>query len=445
MGKRNKPEEITLLFDAYHIESKNLHNSFVTAGIPCNVVVINDDGFLPEGVDSMYEYFLGGFKKKGKSKYFNEIDVPDFWEISSTNNSGEIHDLNKLRARMFYSIPTNTRIVRCVEWLDDNGVVRSCDYYNRFGTLYARATFDKKQKIILKSYFDSKNREIIVEDYVTNDIILNYKERVMIFKSKADFVMYYLKERGLDNTRLFINSLGTPFFVSNMLEENNKSDVLFWQEYRRDDIPGNMQYIIDGRATRVGSVYVQKKDAYDALVELGVPESIVKCKGYVYPYARNTKRRKNALILTNSDKVEHIIDFIEALSDVHFYIGALTEMSSKLLSLGKYDNVSLYPTITSERIDDLYGKCDIYLDINRENEIVNAVNRAFLNNQLIFAFDETIHNINYVAKANRFKIDDYEDMIEMIRKVCADKADWDDNLDIQRGHALSESPDSYIF
>jgi len=445
VGKRNIPEEITLLFDAYHIESKNLHNSFVTAGIPCNVVVINDDGFLPEGVDSMYEYFLGGFKKKGKSKYFNEIDVPDFWEISSTNNSGEIHDLNKLRARMFYSIPTNTRIVRCVEWLDDNGVVRSCDYYNRFGTLYARATFDKKQKIILKSYFDSKNREIIVEDYVTNDIILNYKERVMIFKSKADFVMYYLKERGLDNTRLFINSLGTPFFVSNMLGENNKLDVLFWQEYRRDDIPGNMQYIIDGRATRVGSVYVQKKDAYDALVELGVPESIVKCKGYVYPYVRNTKRRKNALILTNSDKVEHITYFIEVLSDVHFYIGALTEMSSKLLSLGKYDNVSLYPTITSERIDDLYGKCDIYLDINRENEIVNAVNRAFLNNQLIFAFDETIHNINYVAKSNRFKIDDYEDMIEMIRKVCANKADWDEGLDLQRGHALSESPDSYIF
>ena len=129
---------------------------------------------------------------------------------------------------------------------------------------------------------------------------------------------------------------------------------------------------------------------------------------------------------------------------MHFYIGALTEMSSKLLSLGKYDNVSLYPTITSERIDDLYGKCDIYLDINRENEIVNAVNRAFLNNQLIFAFDETIHNINYVAKSNRFKIDDYEDMIEMIGKVCANKADWDDNLDIQRGHALSESPDSYI-
>ncbi len=444
MGKRNKPEEITLLFDAYHIESKNLHNSFVTAGIPCNVVVINDDGFLPEGVDSMYEYFLGGFKK-GKSKYFNEIDVPDFWEISSTNNSGEIHDLNKLRARMFYSIPTNTRIVRCVEWLDDNGVVRSCDYYNRFGTLYARATFDKKQKIILKSYFDSKNREIIVEDYVTNDIILNYKERVMIFKSKADFVMYYLKERGLDNTRLFINSLGTPFFVSNMLEENNKSDVLFWQEYRRDDIPGNMQYIIEGNATRVGSIYVQKKDAYDALIRLGVPDDLVKCKGYVYPYVRNSKHRKHVLTLTNSDKVEHALDIIKALPDVHFHIGALTEMSSKLFSLGKYDNVSLYPTIKSARIEELFDKCDIYLDINRENEIVNAVNRAFLNNQLIFAFEETIHNINYVAKSNRFKIDNYEDMIEMIRKVCANKADWDDNLDTQRGHALSESPDSYIF
>ena len=369
--------------------------------------------------------------------------MPDFWEISSTNNSGQIHDMNKLRGRIFYSIPTNNRIVRCVEWLDDNGIVRSCDYYNRYGTLYARSTFDKKQKLILKSYFDSKNREIIVEDYVTNDIILNYQDRVMIFKSKADFVMYYLKERGLDKTRLFINSLGTPFLVSNMLEENNESDVLFWQEYKRDDIPGNMQYIIEGNATRVGSIYVQKKDAYDALIRLGVPSDLVKCKGFVYPYIRNSKHRKHILTLTNSDKVEHALDIIQALPDVHFHIGALTEMSSKLLSLGKYDNVSLYPTIKSARIDELFDKCDIYLDINRENEIVNAVNRAFLNNQLVLAFDETIHNINYVAVFNRFKSDEYEDMIELIRKVCADKNIWDERLGIQRSHALSEDASSY--
>ena len=68
MGKRNNTEKISLLFDSYHIESKNLHNSFKVSNIPCNVVVINDDGFLPDGVDSMYEYFLGKLNTGGKSK-----------------------------------------------------------------------------------------------------------------------------------------------------------------------------------------------------------------------------------------------------------------------------------------------------------------------------------------------------------------------------------------
>ena len=57
------------------------------------------------------------------------------------------------------------------------------------------------------------------------------------------------------------------------------------------------------------------------------------------------------------------------------HIGAITEMSTTLMGLGKYDNVKLYPTITQE--DQLFT-CDIYLNINKGGEIVNAIERAML-------------------------------------------------------------------
>ena len=448
MAKRSDTEEITLLFDSFMIESQNLYNSFIAAGIGCNTVVINDDGFLPDGVISMYQYFTGTDKALGKPRYFNQVDVPDYWEINSTNNSGTINDKGRLKGRIFYANPTNKRIVRAVEWLDDTGKVRLCDYYNRVGLLYARATFDKNQKLILKSYFDMKSREIIVENYITNDITLNYNEKVLIFKNKTEFVLYYLEETGLNKTRLFINSLGTPFFVSNSLGVDKKlpikSDILFWQEYPRDDVPGNMSYILEGKSPRIHDIYVQKKASYDKLINNGLDKSKVHSLGFVYPFVRHTHHNNEALILTNSDKIDHIADIVREREMIHFHIAAITEMSTKLMSLDKYDNVTLYPTVTMWRVDDLYGKCDIYLDINRENEILRAVSRAFYNNQLIFGFKETMHNINYIDENNRYNSDDYVDMIKAIKHVAYDEAVWDDRLKSQKEYALSEEIDKYL-
>ena len=45
---------------------------------------------------------------------------------------------------------------------------------------------------------------------------------------------------------------------------------------------------------------------------------------------------------------------IKELSMIHFHVAALTEMSAKLMAIGKYDNVTLYPTITMQKIPSLY-------------------------------------------------------------------------------------------
>ena len=96
MGNNNRANEIVLLFDNYSIDSQDLHRSFQMAGKDYPAVVIEEDGFLPEDVISVYGFFLGDFKNAknipGKPRYFNQITVPDYWEISGNNNSGKIHD-----------------------------------------------------------------------------------------------------------------------------------------------------------------------------------------------------------------------------------------------------------------------------------------------------------------------------------------------------------------
>ena len=58
-------------------------------------------------------------------------------------------------------------------------------------------------------------------------------------------------------------------------------------------------------------------------------------------------------------------------------------MSTVLTSLEHYPNAKLYPTIKRDMVEELYQRCDIYLDINEGGEILNAVRTAFDYNLLL--------------------------------------------------------------
>lgn len=447
MGEHTKASEIILLFDNYSLDSQNLHMSFKMAGKEYPAFVIEDDGFLPEDVMSVFGFFLGDFKAEsrvpGKPRYFNQITVPEYWEISGNNSNGKVHNLSKERGRIFYAEPTHKRLVKVVDWYDDRGVVRSSDHYNRYGALYGRTIFNAKGQKVNKSYFSAAGAEIIVENYVTGDIILNDGEEVKIFHSKTEFVIYALEKAGYKQSRIFFNSLSTPFFVSQRLSADIKGDVLFWQEPVRDAIPGNMKIILDGQASRTAKIMVQKKHSYDRLLELGAQKAIVNKLGFIYPFKQENSHKPEALICTNSDKIEQCRKIVTALPQMHFHIAALTEMSSKLMSMGAYENVSLYPGVKMDVLDELFEKCDFYLDINHEAEIVSAVRRAFLHNQLIFAFKETIHNKDYVADEHNYLSNDVNQMISDIKAIMADSGLADEHLKMQHVYALAETKEAY--
>lgn len=439
--------DIILLFDNYSMDSHNLHTSFKLAGYECPAAVIEDDGFLPDEVMSVYGFFLGDFRavlgENARPRYFNEIVVPDYWEISGNNTVGKVCDLYRERGKIFYAEPKHKRLVRIVDWYDERGVVRSSDHYNRYGALYARTIFNAKGQKVNKSYFSPEGREVIVENYVTGDIILNEEDGIKIFRSKTEFVLYFFVKSGVKQSRIFFNSLSTPFFVSNRLSTRAKRDVLFWQEPIGTQIPGNMQSIFNGEAGRTAQVMVQKRQSYEKLLALGAPADKVHKLGYIYSFEKENRHRAEALICTNSDRIERCEEIVTALPKMHFHIAAITEMSSKLLSVGVYDNVSLYPGIKMDILDELFEKCDYYLDINHESEIVSAVYKAFLNDQLIFAFEETVHNRTYVAQEHIFQSKQAERLITDIQNAMADDSVMERYLQKQHEAAFVETEESY--
>ena len=439
--------DIVLLFDNYSVDSQNLQKSFEIADVSCAPAVIEDDGFLPEGVLSIYSYFLGEFNHHegipGKPRYFNEINVPDYWEISGTNANGKVQDLYRERGRIYYAEPKHKRLVKVVDWLDERGKVRSCDHYNKYGALYARTIFNAKEQKVNKSYFSADGKEVLVENYVTHDIILNDGDTIRFFHSKVEFIQYVLRAAGFRDNRIFFNSLSTSFFTSEALQSKEKRDILFWQEPIYGEIPGNMQVILQGHSSRTGQVMVQKRDSYDKLIALGANQDIVHRLGYIYPFEKENLHRPEALICTNSEQVEHCHKIVKAMRNVHFHIAALTEMSSKLMLVGAYDNVSLYPGVKMSTLEDLFDQCDYYLDINRESEIVSAVRTAFLHNQLIFAFKETLHNQDCVAEEHIYILEESDKLIADMKHVVVDEKVMKEHLILQHKAAMSEEKESY--
>ena len=176
-----------------------------------------------------------------------------------------------------------------------------------------------------------------------------------------------------------------------------------------------MQIILHDQGTRAKRVFVSRRESYDRLIALGAPSDKVKQLGYIYSFVRENKHRP-----------------------------AITEMSSKLMSAGQYDNVSLYPNVKMSVLDSLFEKCDFYLDINHEGEIVDAVHRAFLNNMLIVGYEETMHNAYYTADTNTFKESEYVDMAEALNLTLAMPHLIDEALAMQKKAAVAADATDYM-
>ena len=441
-----------LLFDRYSWDSQRLHESFLRAGCECSAVVLEDNDFLPEGVMSVYDMFLGYYedkgKKPGKPKFFNEVPVPEHWSISAgidETEYGKITWQHEEKGRIYYweDFPKKC-LVKEVDWMDRKGDVRFRDHYNRYGFVCARTVYDETGKKLGKTWFSASGQEVITENAATGDLIVNDGGMIRSFRTRLDMILYIFRCAGIEQKHVYYNSLATPFRLAVRFPGKEKRDMLFWQENVGEEIPGNMQIILNGYASRTARIMVQKRKAYYRLLELGTDPGRIQKLGYLYEFRKVNGHKPQALVCTNSDQIEHCEELVRALPQMNFHIAALTLMSPRLMEMGKYDNVNLYPMVQEEVLNRLFLQCDYYFDINYWKEIFSAVYQAFLHNHLILAFEETIHNREFVADAHVYPAAAFDRMVSDVRQIIADAELMKQHLGMQHDDAMVEEKEAYI-
>lgn len=404
---------INLLND-YSSLSKDFHQSLIKAGFSYPTFVCQDDGFLPDDVQSIYQLWIDN-PLEGERLYFNELAVPEFWEISATNQSGEIIDYHKKRGRIHFAKITENRIIERVEWFDEQGKVRWIDGYNKQGIRYKQTVLTKDQRMVMTTYFDSNGREKIIYNHHTKTYILMEEHGIQLFQTEIDFIIYTLRAHNVDLSNIIYNTLALPFLVV-LHSKETKESTLIWQEDTRDEVPGNMQMILNG-STSTKQIVVTDKLYADHLKALVSSDSDIPIYdlGYIYSFKKNEHLINEAIIATNSDQILHLEEIVQRLPQLKIHVVALTEMSAKLTNLNRYENIQLYPNASMQKIRNLYEKVGWLLDLNYGNEIVNAVRSAFDYQMVIVSFDETTHNQKFMYPNLIFQRTQLDEMIQLLK------------------------------
>lgn len=432
------------LFDNFDSASRDLLISQKIAKMNIPTVVINDDGFLPESVDSPMQYFCG-LNSNHRPLYFDQVPLPHYWRIQGDANQAAIYDLKTKRANIVYVANDNQRIVKEVQWLDENGQISWSDHYDQHATRFAKTVYVNNRPMI-KNYYDQNGHKIIQENLVHQDVFLNYGGAQRHFANIAEFTRYYLELKQYNLDHILYNTLNQSLAVSLLLPADSGEDMLFWHEKLGDELPGNMQFLLDNE-TRTTQIVFQDPDDWKNKQDLIPKDSNIKFTylGMIYIHPRGNNLHPQALTLTNSDQIENLETLVKLLPNVTFNIGAITEMSSKLMAFGEYKNVNLYPTITRTTLLQLLKDCDIYFDINKQNEILNAVRGAFEQNMVILGFADTLHEPKFTNPANIFENSE-QGVQEMAKTVlsCLVKPNLMGKLiDGQREHAGDVWPKDY--
>ena len=347
-----------------------------------------------------------------------------------------ITDMGELRGKIFYRKNYQTRVVSFVEWLDKKQRLRSVDHYTKEGFKYAETVYDLTGYAIFKKYMTRENKEVKYENYVTRDVVVNYNGKSYFFDSKTEFIKFYLNEININLEQVIFNNLSTPFLSLYDLPQLQKG-ILFWQERTQNDVPGNMKLILDeNRHNQFAIIIPNQKEYRDINRQLTAEEQqSVYPSGYVYHKVKENHFSKNILILTNSDQIPHLETLINDNEEFQFYIGAKTEMSSKLLDMAQYKNVKLYPIIKEDVVEMLYQHCDIYLDINEGNEIFNAVRTAFNHNMLILGYKDIVYNSVVTANHNQCSVQDADYLNRMLKDIVRSQYYFKEKLNDQLRHA----------
>lgn len=376
-----------VFFDKYSEKTKKLLDTLKYLKVNAKVVVLEDNGFLPDEILSPYKYYISRQNRNEhveKELFYNFLEVPDFWEIRSVGSRGGIFDMGVERAEIYFTEPFEKRIVQRIEWKMENGWVYKIDFYNKYGIKYATEFLDIDKNIDSKVYYSDINQEVIIEQPQNNVVTLVENGQIKgIFTSYADFIKNYVAEYGVaEEYAVFVEN-------EEMLERLDIKTV---------------------EKETWGYAWFSNNDLLNRYIGMGGKNGYRFCA--LSTTVAENRARGEALILTASAQIEKIEELTKEMPDLIFHIAAHTQMSDKLYKLAEErKNVKIYPSISTKDLNDLWDKCDFYLDINHYREIYDAVHEAYQRNLLIMGFGNTLHNKDLLVEECIFSEPEYKKMV----------------------------------
>lgn len=410
--------------DKYSESIGKLRESLNYLGVDIKIVVLEENSFLPENVMSPYEYYVleqNCGRHVHRELHYDDLEMPKGWTVWSDgmsvgNRYMKVYYMGCERASIFFRElrsdpienlvePPEQKIVQRIEWRMEDGWIYRVDYYNKYGLKYASEFRGAEGTVESKVFYSDRNQEVIVE-YPENDVVtlLEHGSVKAFFNSHKEFVEHFIAEVTADEKiALFIQN-------DEMLEALN--------------IKPDTKQVWD-------FAWFSDNDLLDKYRSLGGKNGV---RFYAIPERYPINEAKGeALILTRYDRIEKIEELTQELPEVTFHIGANTMMSDTLMNLEKRGNVKLYPGLSQNTLDELWEKCDFYLDINLYGEIRDAVNVAQQNNLLVMGFDDTAHHSELLVKECVYPAQEYKKMVSAIKYILNSPELMHKLLTVQQG------------
>ena len=410
------------LFQTYNKDAWDIHYTQLRQGKDYPTIVIEDDGFLPSDVTSIY-HFLGYNTCDYNPLHLNDLTLPIAYEVEREGVDFFIMSNDMVVGKVILQGEPIERIVKEVWWLDSKGYPYKKDYYNQYGYCFKTETYVKDLGLVSTSYYSVSGEVLLDENHLVGSILYNNQ----LYLNKLSLYNKCLAELGYSKEPITFNHLGTPLeIILSSLESGH--ELIFQEEVFVNSIPDNLQYVIHN-SDKI-SISVTNRSTYSILENMCKVQFMM----LLVPSKSDLGSFKDVLITTQTDQLTSIEDFVQQLPDLEFHIAAPTQMSSKLLDLNSYSNVHLYPNISSENLDDLFTKCGLFLDIAMSPTVFDA-NRRALENSLLRVGLIGVSTGNYISDDNLFSSKSLDNLIEYLRQVTStteelQRAISQENLDL---------------
>lgn len=410
------------LFQTYNQDAWDIHYTQLRQGKDYPTIVIEDDGFLPSDVTSIY-HFLGYNTCEYNPLHLNDLTLPLAYEVDREGADFFIMSDDMIVGRVILQGEPIERIVKEVWWLDSKGYPYKKDYYNQYGYCFKTETYVKDLGLVSTSYYSVSGEVLLDENHLVGSILYNNQ----LYLNKLSLYNKCLAELGYSKEPITFNHLGTPLeIILSSLESGH--ELIFQEEVFVNSIPDNLQYVIHN-SDKI-SISVTNRSTYSILENMCKVQFMM----LLVPSKSDLGSFKDVLITTQTDQLTSIEDFVEQLPELEFHIAAPTQMSSKLFDLNKYSNVHLYPNISNNNLDDLFNQCGVFLDIAMSPTVFDA-NRRALENNLLRVGLIGVSTGKYISDANLFSLRSLDSLIDYLREVTSteDKlqtAISDENLEL---------------